>query len=489
MTSDAGGAAGERIEGAPRADREARDRAMHDGERLLQAERAARAEAEAARLAAERARFEADEANRAKSAFLATMSHEIRTPINAIIGYAQLMELGVAGPVTEQQRDYLARLAATSQHLRGLVDDVLDLAKIDAAAVTIVREAGFTGAPIAAALDLVRPLASARGVRLVDERPGERGEPFIGDEHRVRQVLVNLLSNAVKFTERGGTVSVACGQAADAPEGAQLRGAGPWTWVRVTDTGVGIAPEEQQRVFEPFYQVDRSHTRTQGGTGLGLSISRSLARLMGGDLTLSSAAGRGTVATLWLPAVGESALAAEPGAAERGARARLAPDERAPLGLAEIGMYLRARLEEVMVAQAARLRADPAFPQAAYLSRSEMEDHQLCFLADLAQTLVVVEESGGPESELLRDGSTIQRVTAELHGAMRQRRGWTEAQLAREYEILGEEIAAQVRTRVPEGAGDDTLALEVLGRLIQRATAIGIAALRRTGEDRERPDG
>lgn len=133
-------------------------------------------------------------------------------------------------------------------------------------------------------------------------------------------------------------------------------------------------------------------------------------------------------------------------------------------------------------AAAARLRADPAFPQAAHLRRSELEDHQLSFLADVAQTLVVIEETGGPESDLLRDGSTIQRIAAELHGAMRQRRGWTESQLAHEYAILGEELAAAVRRRVPEGAGDVSLALEVLARLIERARATGLAALRRAAE-------
>jgi signal transduction histidine kinase len=449
--------------------------------RLLAAERDARAEAEAARLAAERAGREADEANQAKSAFLATMSHEIRTPINAQIGYAQLMELGIAGPVTEQQREYLVRLAATSEHLRGLVDDVLDLAKIDAGRMAVAQEPGLTGAHVATALDLVRPQASARGVRLVDARPGEPGVPFVGDEHRVRQILVNLLSNAVKFTEPGGTVTVTCGLQHETPPGTELRGGGPWAFVRVHDTGVGIPPVEQTRIFEPFHQVDAGHTRQQGGTGLGLAISRRLARLMGGDLTVESTPAVGSAFTLWLPAADATPDRAE-SAGERGARARREPGAGRMDGLAEIGMHLRERIEDVIAAYAARLRADPAFPQAAHLRRSELEDHQLSFLADVAQTLVVIEETGGPESDLLRDGSTIQRAVAELHGAMRQRRGWTDAQLVHEYAILGEEIAAVVRRRVPEGAGDLALALGVLGRLVERARATGLAALRRAAE-------
>jgi signal transduction histidine kinase len=164
----------------------ARVRAEEERERLL-------AETEAARL-------EAAAASQAKSGFLATMSHELRTPVNAVIGYAQLLELGLAGPLTEQQRAYLERLARSSHHLLGLVDDVLDLSKIEAGETRILRADGTTGPPVGAALDVVAPAAAARGVRLVDARAEEAGVPFVGDEDRVRQVVVNLLSNAVKFT-------------------------------------------------------------------------------------------------------------------------------------------------------------------------------------------------------------------------------------------------------------------------------------------------
>ena len=449
---------------------------------LIAAERTARAAAEAAWLAAERARRDADEANQAKSAFLATMSHEIRTPINAQIGYAQLIELEIAGPVTEKQREYLARLASSSEHLRGLIDDVLDLAKIDAKSMSVAHEPGFTGAVVATALDLVRPLGSARGVRLIDQRPGDPGEAFVGDDHRVRQVLVNLLSNAIKFTETGGTVTVSCGSENDTPVRADLRGGGPWTFIRVVDTGIGIAPEDQTRIFEPFHQVDAGHTRQKGGTGLGLAISRRLARLMGGDLTVESALGAGSTFTLWLPAAATLSRAGDvESAAARGARARQEPGADRVNGLAEAGTHLRERIEEVISAYAMRLRADPAFPNAIHLRRSELEDHQLSFLGDIAQTLVMIDETGGPESDLLRDGSTIQRVVAELHGAMRQRRGWTAQQLEHEYEILEEEVSAVVRRRVAEVA-DVSFALAVLKRLLERARAAGVAALKRAEE-------
>jgi signal transduction histidine kinase len=455
---------------------------------LLDAERAARANAEATQLAAEWARREADEANHAKSAFLATMSHEIRTPINAVLGYAQLIELGIAGPVTERQRDYLARLAASSEHLLGLVDDVLDLAKIDAGGISVAQDRALTGPTVATALDLVRPQAIAHGVRLVDARPGDPGEPFIGDEHRVRQVLLNVLSNAVKFTASGGTVTIACGRVAEPPADAPLRGTRPWTYVRITDTGVGIPVDQQSLVFEPFHQVEQGHTREKGGTGLGLAISRRLARLMGGDLTLESTPGVGSTFTLWLPAPIDEGRQSGQSAADRGARMRANLTPARIHGLADVGTFLRERVEDVIAAHTARLRNDPALPNAAHLKRSELEDHQLPFLADVAQTLVVIEESGGPESDLLRDGSTIQRVVADLHGTMRHRHGWGVPELSREYEILSDEIAAVVRLAAPSDSGDASVALDVLDRIVERARVIAVAALRRAAESEGRAD-
>jgi PAS domain S-box-containing protein len=249
---------------------------------------------------AERARTEADSANRAKSDFLATMSHEIRTPINAIIGYTELLQIGIAGPLEEKQRAFLDRVRFSSRHLLTLVEDILDLARIEAGRTDFATARVSAASVIAAALALVGPQAHARNIHLTHATQADQEPSFEGDEVRVRQILVNLLSNAIKFTEPNGRVTVSHGVAHAAPPVTNGH-PGPWTYVRVADTGVGIAPADLERVFLPFEQAEQGYTRRKGGTGLGLAISRQLARLMGGELTADSEVGRGSTFVLWLP--------------------------------------------------------------------------------------------------------------------------------------------------------------------------------------------
>jgi signal transduction histidine kinase len=455
---------------------------------LYEAERAARADAEAARAHAEHARALASEANQAKSAFLAVMSHELRTPLNAIMGYAQLLELGLAGPLTRQQQGFLERLAGSSRHLLGLVNDVLDLSKIEAGETRVARVHATTGPAVRAALDLVRPQASARGLRLAvggaaDAPTDDAGVPYVGDEDRVRQVVLNLLSNAVKFTAAGGSVAVAWGTAAETPPAAgHLQGGGPWAFVRVADTGVGIAPEEHGRIFEPFHQVENGHTRTAGGTGLGLTISRRLARLMGGDLTVESAPGVGSAFTLWLPAASVSDAGQPETAAERVARAeRELAQLRAP-GLGRIGEMLRAAIDDILAGYTDRLRADPAVPRGRELRRTQLEDHAVSFCADMAQSLVLVGDAGPEAAELLKDGSAIQRAIAEAHGARRHAQGFDEAAVRRDHEILREEVERAVRKRLRPGSTEVDAAVRVLIGLVDRAEAMGVRAWRRAAD-------
>jgi PAS domain S-box-containing protein len=250
---------------------------------------------------AEEAQGAAQAANRSKSEFLANMSHEIRTPINAIVGYTDLLDLGLKGALTEGQQSYIARVKSSSMHLIGLVNEVLDLAKMEAGQVEVERVPTPLLGTAGTALAMVVPQANAKGIEIREESDCERGTMYIGDEARVRQIVVNMLSNAVKFTNSGGEITVRYLRVDDpAPEAELDANAGPWIVVEVQDTGIGIAPEELGRVFEPFTQVDSKNTREQGGTGLGLTISRKFARLMGGDLTVQSELGVGSCFTLWL---------------------------------------------------------------------------------------------------------------------------------------------------------------------------------------------
>jgi signal transduction histidine kinase len=246
---------------------------------------------------------EARDANHAKSRFLATMSHEIRTPLNAIIGYTDLLEMGIAGPTTPGQKEYIARVKASSDHLIRLIDDILDLAKVESGRMILNRETLSARGSISAAITLVEPQSRAGGVGLRTECPDE-SILYVGDEDRVRQILVILLSNALKFTDRGGSITVSCGTSRNPDAEAKLLGSGPWAFIRVADTGIGISPAEAETVFQPFVQADPGNTRKQGGAGLGLAIGLELATRMGGDLTLRSAIGEGSCFTLWLPSAG-----------------------------------------------------------------------------------------------------------------------------------------------------------------------------------------
>jgi PAS domain S-box-containing protein len=237
---------------------------------------------------AERARAEAEEANQAKSAFLATMSHELRTPLNAIAGYAQLMEMGIHGPVTPAQRENLAKIRRNQMHLLGLINDVLNFARIEAGQVKYeIHDVPLDGT-LSGVEALVEPQLRAKGLDYT-YRPGDRSVAALADRERLEQVVLNLLTNAVKFTDRGGGVVLEW----EATDGDVA--------IRVRDTGRGIPRDRLDVIFEPFVQVDPTLTRASEGTGLGLAISRDLARAMGGDLTVQSEEGRGSTFTLTLP--------------------------------------------------------------------------------------------------------------------------------------------------------------------------------------------
>lgn len=257
------------------------------------------------REAAQRARAEAEEANEAKTEFLETMSHELRTPLNAILGYTELLVEEITGSLSEAQHTQLQRIRASTRHLHTLVGDVLDLARVEAGEVEVASRRADMAEAIEEALALVRPQAREQELKLKlgvacadDDAPD-----YIGDEDRVRQILVNLLSNAVDFTPSGGEISVTFGSA-PAPEVIQRtekEESTTMTFARVSDTGVGIAPDDMERIFEPFTQAEEIAGSTRSGAGLGLAISRQLADLMEGCITVESEPGEGSTFTLWLP--------------------------------------------------------------------------------------------------------------------------------------------------------------------------------------------
>lgn len=244
------------------------------------------AQLEARSAEAEELRNAADEANHAKSAFLAMMSHELRTPLNAIGGYLQILELGIAGPISDAQREILQRLDKSSRHLLRLINEVLNLARIEAGHVHYDMTTTRLIEVLDDVLPMIEPQFASKAIHLnVDVADGIKVR---ADVEKLSQVLLNLLSNAFKFTGQGGNVVV---NATTPEDGAVVE-------IRVRDSGTGIPADKLDAIFQPFVQVDSSRTRAAEGSGLGLAISRDLARGMGGDLTVSSVVGEGSTFTL-----------------------------------------------------------------------------------------------------------------------------------------------------------------------------------------------
>lgn len=224
-------------------------------------------------------------ASEAKSAFLATISHELRTPLNAIIGYASLLEEGIEGALNEAQLAQLGRIRASAGHLLSLIDEVLTFSRVDAGKEVVRRDDIELTPLIHEAVAMVTRLAESKGIAIRDESANAH---LVSDGGKLRQILLNLLSNAIKFSDGGDVVITS-------------RASDDTVSIAVTDAGIGIAPENLERIFDPFWQVEQRSTRRVGGTGLGLSVSRSLARLLGGDVSVGSSPENGSTFTVTLP--------------------------------------------------------------------------------------------------------------------------------------------------------------------------------------------
>ncbi len=444
---------------------------------------------------AEAARIEAVTANRAKSEFLATMSHELRTPLNAVLGYSQLLDMGVLGPITEPQHAHLERMRSSSVHLLALVNDVLSLAKIDAGRLQMAIEPESIHEAVEAALALVRPQAIERNIAVVDGCAPSREQFYFGDANRVRQILTNLLTNGVKFTDPGGRVAITCGVADSVPPGTALDGNGPWAFASVLDTGIGIGPESLERMFDAFVQEESGHTRQRGGTGLGLAISRSFARLMHGDVTVQSELGRGSTFTLWLPTPrpSDAAASTEPGVTGTATTDPLlaatsrtrggAPilSDSAAEEMKAIGRAFAGEADEVTTRYVRALRTESVIPHGHDVTDTHLRDHVSTFLMELATTLTELGALRERAAALLRDGSDLQRTIAELHGAQRYRLGWSESDMNRDMKVLADEVLASVERIAPreQAQGDGyRYAMDLLRTLAARGANNSLRAYR-----------
>jgi two-component system, cell cycle sensor histidine kinase PleC len=251
---------------------------------------AAKQDAEHSAALARQAMLRAQAANRTKSEILANVSHELRTPLNAIIGFSELICTQILGPGgKDKYLEYARDVHDSGRHLLGVINDILEFAKIDAGEMKLYEEVTDLAQVLASCRNMIAGRAHKAEIRL--DIPCEGEGPLIwADERKLKQILLNLLSNAVKFTPPGGRVEVAAGLDAD------------WLWLKVADTGIGIAPEHIERAMAPFQQVDGDLNRRYEGTGLGLTITTSLVQLHGGRFELESTVGAGTAATVRLPA-------------------------------------------------------------------------------------------------------------------------------------------------------------------------------------------
>ncbi len=240
----------------------------------------------------QQAKEAAEAASRSKSTFLANMSHELRTPLNAIIGYAEMLQEEAEDAGTAESVADLKKIHGAGKHLLGLINDILDLSKIEAGKMDLYIETFDLAKTVGEVVDTIKPIVEKNGNRLEVDVPEDVGA-MRGDLTKVRQALFNLLSNASKFTENG---KISLSVARETVDGAD------WFEFRVKDTGIGMTEEQVARLFQPFTQADASTTRKYGGTGLGLTITRRFCQMLGGDVTVDSKPGEGSTFTIRLPA-------------------------------------------------------------------------------------------------------------------------------------------------------------------------------------------
>jgi signal transduction histidine kinase len=227
-------------------------------------------------------------ANKHKSEFLANMSHELRTPLNAIIGFSEVLHDRMFGEINDKQAEYLDDIHSSGEHLLSLINDILDLSKIEAGRMELELSRFDVAGALENSLTLIRERASRNNIALALECDAEVGE-WTADERKFKQIMLNLLSNAVKFTPQGGSISVRARRADSCVE------------IAVADTGIGIKPEDQELIYEEFRQAGGDHLKKSEGTGLGLALTKRFVELHKGKISLQSEVGKGSTFTFTLP--------------------------------------------------------------------------------------------------------------------------------------------------------------------------------------------
>jgi PAS domain S-box-containing protein len=318
---------------------------FHDRDRVLQGVFASARDMTEVKLieqALQQKNAELEDASRMKSEFLANMSHELRTPLNAIIGFSEVLKDGLMGEMSEQQRGFIGDIFSSGKHLLALINDILDLSKVEAGKMTLDLEPVWVSSLLANSLSIVREKAAMRSVRL-DMEVAESLGRIEADQRKVKQIVYNLLSNAVKFTPEGGQVTLC---AKGVPRAHVAKVSGKWAGrtmpladnefedflaISVTDTGIGISPEGLELLFTPFSQIDTGLARKFEGTGLGLAMIKLLAELHGGAVAVESSVGEGSTFTVWLPLRLEQAEGRFADATVKAPRAEILPGARTVL--------------------------------------------------------------------------------------------------------------------------------------------------------------
>jgi signal transduction histidine kinase/DNA-binding response OmpR family regulator len=288
---------------------------FHDRDRILQGVFAAARDVTELKLFEQRLQqknVELEEASRMKSEFLANMSHELRTPLNAIIGFSEVLVDGLLGEMTDQQRGFIGDIYSSGKHLLSLINDILDLSKVEAGKMTLDVEPVQVYSLFTNSLSIIREKAAARGIRLVMDAPKELGS-LRGDARKIKQIVYNLLSNAVKFSSEHGEVTLRAsrvpreevGQVSESSIGRSFplanREFSEFLKITVSDDGIGISPDGLESLYKPFSQIDSGLARKFEGTGLGLAMVKLLADLHGGTVAVESEVGKGSTFTVWLP--------------------------------------------------------------------------------------------------------------------------------------------------------------------------------------------